>query len=311
MSDALSFVDVHKRYGRGVKALDGFTCRFPTGAICGLVGPNGAGKTTAFSVVSGFLQPDVGEVTVLGEPGFDPWRLKGRLGVLPQDAELGPRHTPRELLSHLGRLQGMKGRDARTEADRVLDVVRLSDRRSKRIGSLSHGMRRRVAVASAMLGDPDLVMLDEPTAGLDPVQARSLRQALTSRRDGQTILVSSHNLDELERICDWVVMMDAGRCIRQGSVAEVTGQSQVLVWALAGGAVPVEAIAASLAGSDVRLEGLELTVTGPPDGDLDTASIEVMRLLAEAGVAVREVRRGVGLERTFFEDSDVQEPVAH
>ena len=121
MSAALSFDGVQKAFGKAV-ALDRLSFEVPSGSLCGLVGPNGAGKTTAFSIVSGILQPDAGAMVVLGQEGFDVWRLKGRLGVLPQDADLGLRHTPTELLVHLGRLQGLSASDARTDTARVLEL---------------------------------------------------------------------------------------------------------------------------------------------------------------------------------------------
>lgn len=302
--DALVFRDVVKRYGRrGPNALDGASFRFPRGCIAGLVGPNGAGKTTSFSVVSGYLVPDSGQVDILGGGPFDPWRLKGRLGVLPQDAELSDRHTPRELLHHLALLQGLGWGEARREADRVLELVQLGPRRDHRIATLSHGMRRRVAVASALVGSPELVLLDEPTAGLDPVQTHSLREALAALRGIQTLIVSSHNLDELERLCDWVVMLHAGRCLRQGTVAEMTGQQHLVTWSLGPGPVPLERLGACLPGHRLNLTGQVLEQHAPGDADLDASSVVVMRELAAAGVAVREVRRGVSLERRFLADA--------
>lgn len=299
---ALRFVDVTKRFGSAT-ALDAFTADFPKGSLCALVGPNGAGKTTAFSLVGGFLHADDGALDVLGYDKVDPFALKGRVGILPQDADLGDRHTPLELLHHLGRLQGMGRGEALREADRVLELVLLGDRRRKRIGTLSHGMRRRVAVASALLGDPELVLLDEPTAGLDPVQASSLRKVLKLRRPGQTVVVSSHNLQELERICDYVVMMDQGRCVRQGPMAEITGQGEVVEWVVGGGDVPLEALAAALPGDHrFELEGEVLRHHAPSDSDLDAASLVVAGALVQAGVPIREVRRGVGLEERFLAD---------
>lgn len=301
---ALVFRDVVKRYTRrGPNALDGVSFRFPRGCIAGLVGPNGAGKTTAFSVVSGYLRPDSGEVDILGGGPFDPYRLKGRLGVLPQDAELSDRHTPRELLGHLALLQGLGWAEAKRESDRVLDVVQLGDRRDHRIATLSHGMRRRVAVASALVGSPELVLLDEPTAGLDPVQAHSLREALASLRGIQTLVVSSHNLDELERLCDWVVMLRAGKCTREGTVSEVTGQEQLVTWVLGPGEVPLERILRRLPDHRLELRDALLAHEVPAGADLDAASLVVMEELAAARVAVREMRRGVSLERRFIDDA--------
>ncbi len=300
MTGALRLDDVHKRYGRrGHKALDGLSCTFPVGSICGFVGPNGAGKTTTFSVVSGFVEPDAGTVDVLGRGPFDPIAMKGVLGVLPQDAELSTRHTPRELLVHLGRLQGMSAAGARREADRLLDLVLLADRARDRIAHLSHGMRRRVAVATALVGSPRLVLLDEPLAGLDPKQARSLREALAELRGIQTLVVSSHNLHELERLCDHVVMIAAGRCVEQGPMAEVTGQRAVVQWTLGPGEVPLDALRAAV--PEDAFEVQDGVLVQRALGDLDASSVEVMRVLAGAGVAVREVRRGLGLERRFID----------
>ncbi len=304
MTNALSFRGVSKRYGRGSPpALDGLSFHVPSGVVCGLVGPNGAGKTTAFSVVSGFLPPDEGEIDILGLGPFDPWEMKGRLGVLPQDAELPERHTPWELLEHLGRLQGLSAAAARKQADDKLALVRLDERAHDRILSLSHGMRRRVAVASAMIGDPELILLDEPTAGLDPVQARSLRAALDALRGRATVVVSSHNLVELERLCDWVVMVDRGRCVRQGSVAEVTGRGERLEWTLASDAIEVAELALRLAEHEVSLVGVELAVVAPVGADLDATTLVVLEYLVSQRVAVRDLRRGMSLEERFMDDA--------
>lgn len=298
MTDACRFESVSKRYFLAKKkALNVLDCRFPLGSICGLVGPNGAGKTTAFSVLSGFLSPDAGQVHLLGEVGFDPGRLKNRLGVLPQDAELPDRHTPMELLAHLGRLQGLSRRAAGAEAERVLDTVRLTDRRTSRIHTLSHGMRRRVAVASALIGDPELVVLDEPMAGLDPVQARSLREALLSLRGRRTLIVSSHNMDELQRLCDWVVMIADGECVHQGPVDQVVGESERMVWTLARIDVGLGSLAEAT-DHKITVSGNELTIQGP---DLDRATLEVMAALVDLGVPVRAMTRGASLEQRFVD----------
>lgn len=291
--DALVLEGVVKTYGGGRRALDDLGFRVPRGVVCGFVGPNGAGKTTTFSVISGFLPPDAGRVDILGQGPFDPWALKGRLGVLPQDAELPDRHTPRQLLIHLGRLQGLGASQAAAEADRRLAQVDLTDRAEARIGTLSHGMRRRVAVASALIGDPELVLLDEPTAGLDPVQARRVRDVLHGLRGERTVVVSSHNLLELETLCDWLVLVRDGRCVGEGSMASMTGRSEVLVWTL--GTEPSAAVVDALpAGTTV--DGRTLRVTVAPQDDADAVSIAIMQTLAAHRVGLEGMRRGVSLE---------------
>jgi ABC-2 type transport system ATP-binding protein len=301
MVDALRFTGVSKRFGR-TAALSQVDFRVPVGSITGFVGHNGAGKTTAFSIVSGFLVPDAGEVDVLGRGPFDPLAMKGMVGVLPQDAELPDRQTPIELLEHLARLQGMSAAAARTEAARVVDLVDLRDRANARIATLSHGMRRRVAVGTALLGAPPLVLLDEPLSGLDPVQQRHLREALAALRGKQTLVVSSHDLPDLERLSDWVIMLKGGRCLREGPIAEVTGARSSARWELARAGAPLGALRAAVPAHAFTESGTALIEVAPSDGDLDGSSVAVMRILAEAGIPLRHVRRGVGLEQRFLDD---------
>lgn len=300
MSAALRFDRVSKRYGKRL-ALDALSFEVPRGALAGFVGHNGAGKTTAFSLVAGYLWPDAGAIDLLGRGPFDPHALKGLLGVLPQDAELPDRHSPRELLTHLARLQGLSATEAARQVDEVLDAVLLTDRRDSRIATLSHGMRRRVAIASALVGRPPLVLLDEPLSGLDPVQARAVRDLLHRLRGAQTVLVSSHDLADLERLCDWVVMLKDGRCLRQGTVAQVTDRGKRVHWRLGPGDVPMDLLSRRLPDHAFAIDG-DLLVQTAPEGELDGSSVVVMEVLAAARVPVREVQRGVGLERRFVED---------
>ncbi|MEQ1500798.1 MAG: ABC transporter ATP-binding protein [Myxococcota bacterium] len=302
MTAALRFDQVVKSYPRApTPALDGLTFTIPAGGITGFVGHNGAGKTTTFSIVAGYLRPDRGEVDILGRGPFVASTFKGLVGVLPQDAELPDRHTPRELLRHLAQLQGLGARAAAVESDRVLSLVQLDDRRDRRIATFSHGMRRRVAVATALVGRPPLVLLDEPLSGLDPVQAHGLRTALAELRGAQTLVVSSHDLADLERMCDTVVMLKNGRCVREGTLAEVTGRTGIVRWELGPGTVPVEALRARLPDHTFRVDGDGL-VQEAPDGTLDPSSVVVMELLSAAAIPVRGVARGVGLERRFIDD---------
>src|SRR5690606_938136 len=138
---------------------------------------------------------------------------------------------------------------------------------------------------------------------LDPLQARSLRDALAAVRGAQTLVVSSHNLDELERLCDWVVMMDRGRCLRQGSVAEVTGREQELIWELGPGEVPLAALRARLAGHAFTLEARALAQRVPAGADPDAAALVVMEVLVAHRVPVRGLRRGASLEQRFLDQA--------
>ncbi|MCB9745364.1 MAG: ABC transporter ATP-binding protein [Alphaproteobacteria bacterium] len=302
MKAALRVTHLSKRFGRrGVLALDDLSCAFPEGAICGLIGPNGAGKTTLFGVVCGFLPPDTGEVDILGQGSFDPFRLKGRLGALPQDAALNDRDTCRGFLFHMALLQGMGRVEARRAADEALELVNLSERAEQLIGKLSHGMRRRVATASALLGRPELVLLDEPTAGLDPAQAASLRDQLVARRGASTLVISSHNLSELERICDYVVFIRRGACVREGRLEDLTESARDLRWRL-GAPPPLDTLRALLPehGWSWQAEGGWLTQRPPEGRDPDDACLIAMRAFADLELPPRELRRGQSLEESFL-----------
>ncbi|MES2639812.1 MAG: ABC transporter ATP-binding protein [Myxococcota bacterium] len=288
--DAIRCQGLVKRY-RKARALDGLDLVVPVGSICGLVGPNGAGKTTTMSILAGFLAPDEGTVDLLGRGPFSPDTHRGRVGILPQDAELPTASTPRQLLTVWARLQGLDGPAARRAVDGVLEAVLLSDRADARVGTLSHGMRRRVTVASALLGDPELVMLDEPTSGLDPAQARHLRDRIAAEQGRRTVLVSSHNLAELEQICDWVVFIDKGRCTRAGPLAALTGRDREVFVRLA---PPYPAG-----------RGEVVTLRVPEGVPPEDATSELLRALLSEGARIAEVRRGESLERRYFADGEV------
>ncbi|MFN7145806.1 MAG: ABC transporter ATP-binding protein [Myxococcota bacterium] len=290
MTHAIRCVGMVKRYRKN-RALDGLDLTVPTGTICGLVGPNGAGKTTTMSILAGYLGPDQGTVDLLGRGPFSPDTHRGRVGILPQDAELPVASTPRQLLTVWARLQGMDGPTARRAVDEVLDTVLLADRADARVGTLSHGMRRRVTVASALLGNPELVLLDEPTSGLDPTQAKHLRDRIAAEQGRRTVLVSSHNLAELEQICDWVVFIDKGRCTRAGPMAALTGKDREVYVRLAAPFPPG------------RGEVVTLRVD---DGvAVEDATSDLLRVLLAEGARIVEVRRGESLERRYFSSAEV------
>lgn len=212
-----------KRYGR-TRALDqlDLSLEDPSGVEGGgpiaLVGPNGAGKTTLFSVLCGFVRPNSGEVRVLGEkPGSS--ALRGRLSALPQDAAFDPLASVGASLRHFASLQSMDRRASRSEAARVLERVGLEEVTAQQPGALSHGMRKRMALAQALIGTPELVLLDEPTAGVDPPNVRIIHSIVRELARDTRFLISSHNLDELERLTNRVVYLEAGRVSDRGQRA--------------------------------------------------------------------------------------------
>ncbi len=232
MNAALAWRGVVKRYRRRA-ALDGLDLEIPAGSFCGLVGSNGAGKTTSLFIAAGLTRPTAGAVDILGDGPFDARRHGGRLTILPQDSELPRDSRPRELLVHYARLQGLTPVAARASADEALERVHLADRAASLIRTLSHGMKKRVMIAQCFLGDPELVLLDEPLSGLDPRESARIRDYLLPQRGRRTVLISSHNLHEIEILCDRVAFIEQGRAVRMDTLAALTGRDGVMTYRLA------------------------------------------------------------------------------
>lgn len=208
MSAMIECINLSKSYGKK-KALKNINFEIQSGQPIALVGPNGAGKSTLFGILSGYMPATAGEVRIFGHKAGSP-ELIGRIGALPQDALLDPNLTLLQQLSYLARLQGFSRIDSQKEALRVLELMHLVDVHKEKITALSHGMKKRVAIAQALMGTPELVLLDEPTAGLDPENARNIRQQITELASETTFIVSSHNLSELERMCSQVMQLEQG-----------------------------------------------------------------------------------------------------
>lgn len=219
----LEALGLHKAYGP-VQAVRGVDVRVPQGQIVGLVGNNGAGKTTAIKMLCGLLEPSAGTVRVDGQ---DPLRPKVRraVGYLPEDSPLYDDLTPLGYLQHFGALYAMSRRDVARRAPMLLERLRLEQKHWKvPIGRLSKGSARKVALARCLLHDPGLVILDEPSSGLDPATQRVLDRFLLELRDeGKAILLSAHDLEQVERVCDEVLVMHHGQVVLAGTLDELRG----------------------------------------------------------------------------------------
>ncbi len=207
-------------YGAGhTTALSGFTVDIPAGSI-GLVGANGAGKTTLFRLMLGLIRPTAGRLEVAGRDVVaDPVGVRSRLGYMPEHDCLPPDQTAADIVSTFGELAGLPTRAARQRASDMLDLVGLDEARFRPVGGFSTGMRQRTKLAQALVADPALVLLDEPTAGLDPL-GREEMLALVERLSGFGIsaIVATHLLDDVQRVCEHVVMIDRGRLVRAGPI---------------------------------------------------------------------------------------------
>jgi len=240
---ALATRDLVKRYGRR-RALDGFTLAVPRGAMMGLVGANGAGKTTWMMAVAGFLRFASGTIDLLGRGPFDAKTHAGRFSILPQDSALPLEARPGELLYRYARMQGLSAEAARRSASEMLAAVNLADRARSSVRSLSHGMRMRVRLAQCFLGSPEVVLLDEPLNGLDPVEADRIRRFLRARRGKQTIVVSSHNLHDIETLCTHVAFVEKGRVARTATLEAITRAASRVTYTLAAKPTDMDALAA-------------------------------------------------------------------
>jgi len=221
MKHVVSIRGLSKRFGR-IQALNSVAFEVPAHSVFGLLGPNGAGKTTLFSIVADFLKADAGTVEVLGVDTRAISRLRGRLSILPQDARFQRNVPILDQLVFFRLLAGRTKQQAQEEVIHSLDMVGLQSYAKRRVGSLSHGMIKRLGIAQAFLGQPEVILLDEPTAGLDPAAARQIRDLIKQLQHRATIMVSSHNLAEIQELCDHVAILNHGNLVLVGSVDEIT-----------------------------------------------------------------------------------------
>jgi lipooligosaccharide transport system ATP-binding protein len=211
-----------KAYG-AVQAVRGIDLDVQRGEAFGFLGPNGAGKSSTMRMVGAVSPPSGGELRILGlDPARDGPRIRARLGVCPQQDSLDPELSTRENLTIYGRYFGMSRAACRAKADELLDFVALTEKAGEKVENLSGGMKRRLTIARSLINDPDVLLLDEPTTGLDP-QARHLLwdKLFRLRQGGVTLVLTTHYMDEAEQLCDRLVVMDGGLIVAEGSPADL------------------------------------------------------------------------------------------
>jgi ABC-2 type transport system ATP-binding protein len=220
--------DLRKRY-RKVEALRGVSLKVEPGEVFGLLGQNGAGKTTLVKILLGIVKYNEGDATVFHHPAGTA-EVRRKIGYLPEDHRFPEYHTAFSLLDYYGTLYGMSKDDRRRKIPELLDQVGLASRMYHKIRTYSKGMKQRTGIAQAIFHDPDLIFLDEPTDGVDPVGRREIREMIEERkRLGATVFVNSHLLGEIEMMCDRVAIMQKGELIKEGSVKELTSQRGVFI----------------------------------------------------------------------------------
>lgn len=299
-----------KKYGE-VTAVKGISFTAKSGQVTGFLGPNGAGKTTTMRILVGFSPPTSGKAVVAGYDVFDKnIEVRRRVGYLPENVPLYRDMTARAYLMYLGEIRGIKNRRAR--ADESLERVGLISRADSRIRTLSKGMKQRVGLASALLHNPPVLILDEPTIGLDPFQVLELRALVAELGRDHTVLFSTHILSEAEQVCDKVVIINQGQIIAQGSPGELRSELE------RGGRVLVRVDAPQAALETIRkLPGVrhaEIRVDGivatPTDAQSDPRP-QIAQAVVEHGWKLMELRPlAVNLEEIFLEVTQHQAAAA-
>ena len=301
----LSIANLEKYYG-GRVAVDKVSFEVRAGETVGLLGPNGAGKTTTLAMISGIVQPDGGSVSFQGrviQPDAEP--LKNRVGLVPQDLALYDELSAWANLELFGGLYGLSGQSLAERADAALRLVGLADRSRDRVKGFSGGMKRRLNIAGALLHDPELILLDEPTVGVDPQSRNAIFENLEElKRRGKTLLYTTHYMEEAERLCDRIVIIDHGRVIADDTLRGLCQRlpaARAAVLELAGAPLPMSAVAhlASLpgiAGGVPSTGGLRIETD-----DFGASLAQALQVIAGYGVRITSVQTGqTNLEDVFI-----------
>ncbi len=274
------------------QALRGVSLKIPRGTVYGLLGPNGAGKTTTLKIIMNFLRPDGGTVSVLGEDWRNP-ACRMKVGFLPEQPYFNMYLTPRKLLAFYGSLFGMAPAAVAEETERLLDVVGLSGSADIILQKFSRGMLQRVGFAQAMLNSPEVLVLDEPSSGLDPIAQFEIKELMLELKSrGVTIFLSSHQLSEVEAMCDQVSVLNQGRVLAEGSLESLLSISDAHEITLAGnvGELPRELLDLGVVrGDDGR------SISAPP-----AALYPALEWLKAEGIPLIEVREHRATLEEFF-----------
>ena len=219
MENAIELEGVKKRFGAKV-AVDGLSLEVPRGCIYGFLGPNGAGKTTTLRMIIGIFHPDAGRVSVLGQS--DPASVKERIGYLPEERGLYEKMRVRDLMTYFGQLKGMETGLARKRASELLQRYGLGESADKKCQALSKGMAQKAQILATLIHEPELIILDEPFSGLDPLNRDLMRDLILQlKREGRSVIFSTHIMEQAEQICDRVLLIDDGRKILDGELSAV------------------------------------------------------------------------------------------
>jgi ABC-2 type transport system ATP-binding protein len=293
-STALSVSGLTKRYGERA-VVDHLDIELPSGVVAGFVGPNGAGKTTTMAMLLGLVRPTSGSATVLGASIEEPAKYLPRVGAMIESPAFYPSLSGSDNL----RMFATVGRHDSSSIPSLLDDVGLGGRGNDRYRTYSLGMKQRLGIAAALLGDPDLLILDEPANGLDPQGVREMRTLIGGLAgSGRTVLVSSHDLSELEQVCDWLVLIDTGRSIYQGPTRDFLDAAIGALSIAPEHREQCQPLADVLEANGLRVHGHGDRLVVSVDGSPQIVAAQVNRLAFDAGIVLVEL----SVQRTTLED---------
>jgi ABC-2 type transport system ATP-binding protein len=303
---AIHLTGVEKIYKGRVHALRGVDLTVHPGEVFGLLGPNGAGKSTLVKILMTVISPTKCKGTVLGKPVGDRATL-ARIGYLPEHHRFPPYLKGRQVLEFFAAMSGVQRRERNRRSAELLELVGMSDWSEKKIGGYSKGMRQRIGIAQSLMNNPDLVLLDEPTDGVDPVGRREIRQILAHLKDeGRAVFLNSHLLSEIEMVCDRVAIMVQGKVLRQGTIGELTEGKRG--YAITGAEVFTEehhsVIRAATDGLEVTIDATRVTIRTSDPGHIQP-TIDALRRRGVVLAAVTPVRPT--LEDLFMETVEADE----
>ncbi len=285
-------------------AVDRIDWTIPHRGVVGLVGPNGAGKTTLFSLIAGFLKIQQGKVEVLGAPVPGHRSLIGRVAVMPQDAIFARDVTILDQLLFLRSLDGVHGIRARQEVEEAMERVGLEKELHRGAAVLSHGMGKRLGVAQSILGSPELILLDEPTAGLDPANAKQVRELIRELGEKALVIVSSHNLLELQDLISEIAVIVDGSMVESGSVADVTKRARrfELTLGRTPAAEEIDQLKQLPLVRQIEVDQKRITIDIDASGEegIDGALLQLLSTMLEQELPPHQMREGASLEEAYL-----------
>lgn len=290
---AFQTLNLVKKYGKKT-ALDGLNMNVPAASIYGFLGINGAGKTTTFGIAGSYVHATSGEV-----------KIQGKLAVIPQDARFYHGRTVESQLRLFALLSNVHSAEVDQEVNKVLEQVGLVEKRKIAAEKLSHGMYKRLGIAQALLGSPDVLLLDEPTSGLDPENAFEIRKLIKKLGKKKTLVVSSHNLQEISDICSHIGVIHEGRMIFEGKMEEITQSSSKVKYVL--GEIDHDVVK-SILEQFAWIEKLTIEshntlhiLFSEKEIDVQEVNRQIVKAFFDASIGIREIHAGKGLEETFLE----------